>query len=40
MIIQPEHTEDISHGFVVNQIFESVCDLYVCKINITKEFFL
>ena len=29
MIFPPEHAEDISHVYDVNQIFDSVSDLFV-----------
>ena len=31
MIYRPEHAEDISYVYLVNQIFESVSDLFANK---------
>ena len=33
MIFQPEHAEDISSVYLLNQTFESVSDLFVKKIS-------
>ena len=33
MIFQPEHAEDISYVYVVNQMFESVSDLFAKHVS-------
>ena len=37
MILRPENPEDISSIYLLNKIFVSVSDLYICKRNIKKD---
>ena len=36
MVFRRKHAEYISYVYVVNQILESVSDLFICEINIKK----